>query len=258
MMIPVGLQLYSIKEAISHDFIGTLEKVKEAGYDCVEFAGYNNMKAEVLSAELDRIGLQPYSSHVSWQQLQNNLDEVAAYSETLGLKWVVCPGYPIQSRQDCLNLAELLNKAAEVLNEKGIQVGYHNHSHEFEKYDGHYALDLMLEHAAEGKVYAELDVCWAQYADVDPLTYLDSLGKKAGPMHCKDINSNYKDLKGEDINVEVGAGMLDFEALFQIAQKHGNLEKGLIVEQEAFTRDPFESIAMSCRYIRETLAKMNL
>jgi len=243
---------------MENDFIGSLRKVKDAGYDSVEFAGYGGYSASDLKRELDQIGLDPYSSHVGWQQLQDNLDEVVSYSKALGLKWVVCPGYPISSAEDCRNLALLLNRAAKALQPEGIQVAYHNHSHEFVQFDGKFALDIMLEHADPGMVFAELDLCWVQYANVDPVAYLDQLGNQAGPIHCKDINENYAELAGEDINVEVGNGMIDFAKIFEVARINQILERGLIVEQEAFTRDPFKSIKISCQNIRQTLADMGI
>ncbi|NLM79367.1 MAG: sugar phosphate isomerase/epimerase [Ruminococcaceae bacterium] len=253
MKTRVGLQLYSIRQAMQEDYFGSLEKVKEAGYDCVEFAGYGGHSAEKLRAELDRIGLEAYSSHVGANLLADELDEVVAFSRTLGLSWVICPGFPIHSAADCKTISDILVKAARALEPHGIRVGYHNHHRELVQFDGQYAFNLILQNDAGIQLVAEVDTCWVQYADVDPVAYIDSLGKLAGPLHFKDINADYKDLAGKDINVEVGNGMIDFPAIIEIARKHGTLERGLIVEQEAFTRDMFESIGISCANIRRML-----
>lgn len=257
MKIPIGLQLYSIREAMEKDFWGSLEKVKAAGYDCVEFAGYGGHEAPTLKERIEAIGLAPYSSHVGWQQLAEDLDGVIDFSRVLGLKWLVCPGHPMGTREDIHELADLLRRTAAAAKPHGIQVAYHNHSHEFVKIDDRYGMDWLLQETG-ADVHAELDVCWVQYANVDPEAYLDRLGTMAGPLHCKDINADYEKMEGHDINVEVGNGMLDFENLFKTARKHGNLGKGLIVEQEAFTRDPFESIGISCDHIVSTLARMGI
>ena len=255
MSTRIGLQLYSIRQAMEKDFFGSLAKVKAAGYDCVEFAGYGGYSAAELKRELQRIGLEPYSSHVGWQMLAEHLDEVVAYSIELGLSWVVCPGYPLNDADDVRNLAELLAKAAAALNPVGIKVGYHNHHKEFQQIDGRYMLDLIPENAAGITIYTELDTCWAQYADVDPVAYYRTLGAKAGPLHCKDINANYQGMAGRDINVEVGNGIVDYPALIAVARQNGTLDHGLIVEQEAFTRDMFESIRISCDNLKKMLAK---
>ena len=92
-----------------------------------------------------------------------------------------------------------------------------------------------------------------QYADVDPVAYIDSLGQLAGPLHFKDINANYKEISGHDINVEVGNGIIDFAAIIEVARRNEIISKGLIVEQEAFTRDMFESIEISSANIKKLL-----
>lgn len=255
METKIGLQLYSIRSELERDFFGSLEKVKAAGYDCVEFAGYGGYSAKKLKNELERIGLLPYSSHVGADLLENHLDDVVSFSRELGLSWVICPGYPIRCKEDCKKISDILVRAAQALEPWGIQVGYHNHHHEFIKFDGVYALNLILQNSAGVRIVAEVDTCWAQYADVDPVAYIDSLKDLAGPLHFKDINANYKELEGSDINVEVGNGIIDFSSIIAVARKNGILERGLIVEQEAFTRDPFESIKISYENIRHMLAE---
>ena len=250
----IGLQLYSIRTAMEEDFFGSLEKVKAVGYDCVEFAGYGGHSAATLKKELDRIGLEPYSSHVGANLLSENLDEVVAFSTELGLSWVICPGYPIHSAADCKAISDILVRAAQALEPHGIRVGYHNHHRELVKYDGQYAFNLILQNDAGIQLVAEVDTCWVQYADVDPVAYIDSLKDLAGPLHFKDINAEYKDMTDKDINVEVGNGIVDFPAIVAIARKNGILDRGLIVEQEAFTRDLFESIRISCDNIKRMLA----
>ena len=254
MDIKIGLQLYSIRSAMADDFFGSLEKVKAAGYNCVEFAGYGGYSAKEIKKQLDRIGLDAYSTHVGYEQFDQHLDELTAYSAELGLSWVICPGYPIHSAADCRAISAILVRAAKVMEPLGMKVGYHNHHRELVKYDGQYAFNLILENDAGINLAAEVDTCWVQYADVDPVAYIDSLGSKAGPLHFKDINVNYKEMAGHEINAEVGNGMIDFPAIVAVARRNGILDKGIIVEQEAFTRDMFESIKISCDNIRRMLA----
>ncbi len=254
METKIALQLYSIRTAMEKDFFGALTKVKQAGYDSVEFAGYGGYSAGELRARLAEIGLDPYSSHVGAQLLEEELDEVVAFSRELGLSWVVCPGHKTETLADCKKISSILVRAAQALQPYGIRVGYHNHSHEFVKFGDSYALDLIIANDAGVAITAEVDTCWAQYADVDPVAYIDSLGDLAGPLHFKDINAGYKDMAGQDINVEVGNGMIDFPAIIKVARRNGILERGLIVEQEAFTRDMFESIKISCDNIKKMLA----
>ena len=254
METKIALQLYSIRTALEKDFYGSLLKVKEAGYDSVEFAGYGGYSAREMRGMLDEIGLEPYSSHVAAQLLENELDEVVAYSRELGLSWVVCPGYKIESLADCHAISAILVRAAKALQPYGIRVGYHNHSHEFVKFNGVYALNLIIANDEGIPLIAQVDTCWAQYADVDPVAYIDSLQELAGPLHFKDINPDYKNLAGNELDVEVGNGMIDFPAIIEVARKNGILERGLVVEQEAFSRDMFDSIKISYDNIRKMLS----
>jgi sugar phosphate isomerase/epimerase len=254
MEIRVGLQLYSIRQAMERDFLGSLERVREAGYDCVEFAGYGGMAAAALRDALKQIGLEPYSSHVGFQQMDQHLDEVAAYSAELGLKWVICPSYHLAAPEDCRRLADMLIRADQVLRPYGIRTGYHNHAGDFEKINGHYALDLVLDYLGDAPVFLQIDTCWALYGGVDPVAYIQKLGAKSGPIHCKDINANYARLSGDQIDADVGSGIIDFAKIIDIARQNKTLEYGLIIEQEAFAGDPFASIGKSCRYLRHLLA----
>ena len=254
MDVKIGLQLYSIRSAMESDFFGSLEKVKAAGYSCVEFAGYGSHTAAAIRKEMDRIGLEAFSTHLGADQLVNHLDEVASFSKELGLSWVVCPGYQLKTAADCQAISDILVNAAKKLNPLGIRVAYHNHHRELAVLDGEIIFNRILKNTSGAKIHAEVDTCWVQYADVDPVAFIDGLGDLAGPLHFKDINENYKQLKGEEINVEVGNGIIDFPAIIKVARKNKILGNGLIVEQEAFTRDMFESIKISCDNIRSMLA----
>lgn len=251
MSVPVGLQLYSIRDFTAKDMIGTLERVKEAGYDAVEFAGYGGLSADSLKKELDRIGLVPLSSHVDISLLESDLQGVLEYSLKLGLKYVVCPGSDMSSLDAISKTAEILNRAAELFSRHGIKLGYHNHHHEFKLIDGKYALDIFLEKTREYDVFAEVDTYWVKYADVDPLSYIKSIGDRMGLYHFKDMLFDDKD-KG----VAVGEGDIDFPSIVEYMLKTGRGSQGIIVEQESFDDDPFDSIARSCRNIKKMLGEV--
>jgi sugar phosphate isomerase/epimerase len=254
MKTRVGLQLYSIRQEMQSDFLGSLERVRAAGYDCVEFAGYGGFAAARLKDELARIGLEPYSSHVGYDKMDQQLGQVAEFGAELGLSWLICPYYKLVEEEDCRRLATVLARAAHVLHPYGIRVAYHNHAGDFRKINGRYALDLLLDHTGDAPVFLEVDTCWAVYAGVDPLAYIEKLGSRSGPIHCKDINADYARLKPEQIDAEIGGGIIDFARIVEAARQSRTLQHGLIVEQEAFTMDPFESIAISCRHLRGLLA----
>jgi len=251
MKIPVALQMYSLRDFSSTDMIGCLEKVKEAGYDSVEFAGYGDFSASQLRKELDRIGLAPLASHVGFSKLETNLQAVLDYSLELGLKYIVCPGADLSSLDSINKTAEVLSRAAELFSKHGIRLGYHNHHHEFNKLNGQYILDILMEKTRNHGVFAEIDTYWVKYAGLDPLSYIRSLGDRVVLYHFKDMLFDDKDR-----GVAVGEGNIDFSSIVKHIYEAGYECGGIIVEQESFDDDPFDSIARSCRNIRKMLEEV--
>lgn len=248
----IGLQLYSIRELITKDNLWeALGKVRAAGYNAVEFAGYYDVPATEFKAKLEEIGLEPYSSHVPLEHMRDRLDEVVEYSKDIGLSWVICPMAHTETLEQIEDLAKVLIEAHKALEPHGIKVAYHNHAHEFQEIDGKYALDHLRDAVGDYPIYLEIDCCWAQYAGVKPADYLDTLGKSMGPVHFKDLNEDYEDIEPHEINAIVGQGIVDFEAVFETMEKHDTLQNGVIVEQEGFVGDPWEELASAVQWIVE-------
>lgn len=238
----IALQLYSLRDYVGEDPIGMLKKVKEAGFNAVEFAGYYGFEAKELKIILEDIGLEPLSSHVGFDLLENQLDEVVAFSRELGLSYVICPAAQLKTVEDAAKVAAVLNRAHEALKPHGIYVGYHNHDFEFVEVEGAYLMDHLIKGYAHDDMIVEIDTCWARYADVDPATYIDGLGVQAGPTHLKELGENYKSGNKEDLDVQIGLGIVDFKSVLAVLKKNGSLEKGVVVEQEGFTGDPYEDL----------------
>ena len=108
----------------------------------------------------------------------------------------------------------------------------------------------MRKAVQDQPIYFEVDCCWARYAGVNPAEYLDELGQSMGPIHFKDLNENYEDLKPQEIDAVVGQGIVDFDAVLKTMQKNDTLKYGAIVEQEAFATDPWEELTFAANWIR--------
>ncbi len=246
-MTKIGLQLYSIREQLEQDFFGGLEKVKQAGYDCVEFAGFYGHSAGELKAALADIGLEPYSVHA---RVDQNPQELARFAAELGLRYVIVPYAPTETLAACLAVNAQLKAAAPVFAAEGITIGYHNHWQEFERIDGRYALEIVMD-GVDG-IY-EIDTAWVQKAGVDPLAYIRGLGAKAGPIHTKDINADYATRDPHDVNACIGEGVVNFAGIIAALREAGTLDRGLIVEQEAFTTPVFDALAKNVAALRNLL-----
>ncbi|MCL2088335.1 MAG: sugar phosphate isomerase/epimerase [Oscillospiraceae bacterium] len=235
----IGIQLYSVRQAMEKDFYGTLERVKQAGYDGVEFAGYYGQTAEDVKAALDKLGLVACSTHTNVGDPQKAAD----FEKKLGNKNIVCPGLPSGDAEKLGNAIATLRNAAEVLEPQGLRVGYHNHSHEFEKIDGEYIFDAILREIPS--LLCEIDVGWAHVAGVDPAGFMRKHSGRVEIIHLKDIGENGR-------STEIGSGNVDMPGVVEAAKECGT--EWLIVEQEDFEGPPmFESIKISCDAVKKMI-----
>ena len=240
----IGLQLYSIRSEMEKDFFGSLEKVKQAGYDAVEFAGFYGHSAKELKSALANIGLAPHSAHT---RLDEDPAEKAKFAAELGIRYMIAPAAPCDTLEACLASNAMLKAAVPIFAAEGVTVGFHNHWAEFKTFDGRYALDIIMD-GVDG-IY-QIDTGWVVKAGVDVLAYMRSLGDRVGPIHAKDINADYATRDPEDVDACIGEGIVDMKAIVEQLRAVGTLSRGLIVEQEAFTVPMFEALAHNARALR--------
>lgn len=244
-MIPIALQLYTLRDYAQKDFVGTLKNVSKIGYQGVEFAGYGNMKAGELKSLLDDLNLKPAGSHVGIDMLTENLDDVIDYNLKIENHFIVCPWQKYSGKDDFISFARVLNEIGKKCKENGLGLCYHNHAHEFERFNGICGFDLLVENTDPNLVYFEIDVYWLKYAGADPISYIRKLGKRMPLIHIKDMEKVGRDF------AEVGTGIMDIQGI--VSESKANVQ-WLIVEQDKCRRDPYESVKISL----ENLKKMNL
>ena len=239
----VALQLYSIREKIRENFFDALEQVKKAGYDGVEFAGYGDIPANEMKAKLDQLGLETAGSHVSYDRLKEDLEGEVAYAKQIGACSVVCPWDGGETKEEWISFAKEMNAIGERFRQEGILFGYHNHAQEFKKFDGQYIMDLLLEQCDPNYVTAEFDTHWVYKGGENVLEYIGQYKDRCVLLHAKEV------AKDGESDTEVGDGLIPFAKLTKTLT---NL-KWVIVEQEGFAIDPWESIAKSCKYLNSIL-----
>lgn len=247
--LPIALQLFTLRNETKEDFLGTLKKVKELGYDGVEFAGFGGYEASELKAFLEELDLKPFSSHIGIELLEDNADEIIAYHKELGVETMVIP-YLVPERRtskdDYIKLAESLNHYGKKVKEAGMTLCYHNHDFEYEKYDGEYGLDIIFSQTDAELVQVELDTYWAEYAGVSAVDYAAKYKGRLPLAHIKDMANT-----SDRTFAEVGEGTLDIKGIVAAVQEAG--AKRLIVEQDVCQRPPLESVEISIRNLKEIL-----
>src|SRR5947209_1531940 len=131
----IGLQLYTVRDAMKTDFEGTIAKVAATGYKEVEFAGYFDHSPKDVRAILDKNGLAAPSAHVSYDLVEKKWLETLDAAKIVGHSYIICPWIDEKQRAETggwKRAAELFNKAGEASKKAGIQFGYHNHSFELD------------------------------------------------------------------------------------------------------------------------------
>ncbi|ADU30526.1 sugar phosphate isomerase/epimerase family protein [Evansella cellulosilytica] len=247
--IPVALQMFTLREEAQKDFAGTLKRVAELGFDGVEFAGFGDLTAQEVKSLLDELGLKAASSHVSLEELQNNLDKVIEDQKIIGSKYVVCPFLLPDERTEehYKALISFLDKAGEVCRREGITLCYHNHAFELERLsDGRTALESIFDDTNPDNVSTEFDIYWLTKAGETPLDWIKKYEGRTPLVHIKDMTTD-----GEQFFAELGTGGVDLDTVLD-----NGVEAGVqwwIVEQDQTRKTPFESIEISMNYLKNKL-----
>ena len=268
--LPVALQLYTVRDNVAEDFVGTLVKVKEMGYDGVEFAGLYDHSPAQIKHWCDSVGLVPLSAHVPFDEMVQDIDKVIADYKAIGCEYIVVPYVSEECHPDGENFYKMIEDIktwGKKAHEAGLTLLYHNHDFEFKKLDnGQCGLDYMYENLPAEYLQTELDQCWVKYAGYDPVEYLQKYSGRSPVVHLKDF---YKEgeqegdpyaLIGIDDGEEkkntafefrpVGYGVQDIPAIIEAAKAAGS--KWLVVEQDqpSMGKTPLECAETSMEYLK--------
>ncbi len=190
MMLPIALQLYSVRDDIARDFPGTLRQVKALGFDGVELAGLFGFSPEQIRAWMDEAGLEAISAHVPFQDLLANPQKIMADYRTIGCSYIVIPYLTPEYRPGAELFPEVIRGARMIglaAKAAGLTLLYHNHDFEFARIDGEYALDILYREVPADLLQTELDTCWVRVAGENPAAYLRQYSGRAPVVHLKDF-----------------------------------------------------------------------
>ncbi|PYT61270.1 MAG: sugar phosphate isomerase/epimerase [Acidobacteria bacterium] len=261
----IGLQLYTVRDAMKTDFEGTIAKVAATGYKEVEFAGYFDHSPEDVRAVLDKNSLAAPSAHVTYEMVEKKWPETIEAAKIVGHSFLICPWVDESQRKapdGWKRAADLFNRAGEASQKAGIQFGYHNHSFEFDPADSlgdKLPYDFLLAELDPKLVTMELDLCWINVAGKDPLAYFDKYPGRFPLVHVKDfvrdptVSSSFSGATGPSVMfkgrlADVGQGSIDWKRIFAHSGKAGI--KHYFVENDE-PKSAFDDIKISYTYLRD-------
>ncbi len=243
--IPIGLQLYSVREDCVRDLPATLAAVAKMGYQGVEFYSFYNYAARDLRAMLDDLGLACCGTHIGLVNLLGDaMPRSIEYNQALGNKYLVVPSLPEERRSSLAAwraTGAVFAALAASLKPHGMLTGYHNHSVEFQKVDGESPFDAFFT-AAGPDVIMQLDLGNALHGGGDPIACLRKFPGSSVTIHLKEYGGGKKAILGE--------GQVDWNLVFALCEEQKKTE-WYIVEQETYPYPPLESVRRCIDNLRE-------
>ena len=257
----IGLQLYTIRDAMDVDVSGSLKKVSDAGYKYLELAGYAdgkfyNMNPADFKKLVNDLGMEILSSHTQVEAQGITLDNAKKMAEDharLGVEYCVQPWVVPEARTTIASYQKMVadwNQVGEIMKDHGIMFGYHNHNFEFDNVEGKIPFfDIFMTELDKNLVTMELDIFWTKKAGQNPVEIIKRYPGWFQLFHMKDMYTNeppYFTTNGVRDFAPVGEGVIDFKEVLEVKDIAGM--KYLIVEQDlSRDRDPFGDINKSVK-----------
>lgn len=232
--IPVGVQLYSVREAAAKDLPGVLEAIAKMGYKGVEFAGYYGWekKPNDLRKILDQNGLKCCGTHTAFETITGDaLKATAELHATLENAYLIVPYLPIKDVRGWSDMAERFNEIAARAKTMGMRVGYHAHAGDFKKIDGLTPWEIFFDHTS-ADVIMQLDTGNCMTGGGDPVAVLKKYPGRSTTVHLKE--------HGGPEGAVIGEGIVQWPGVFEVCETTGGTA-WYIVEHETGA-DPMKSI----------------
>lgn len=246
MTSAIALQLYTVREALSKDFVGTMQKIADMGYAAVETAFFESVSLKEAAQVFKDLNLEVVAMHCDIPT-GDNVEELLRQADLFACSRLVWHGWPQDADYSSLGgikrLAQLYNKANDIAQASGCTFGIHNHWWEFEQVEGVYPYQLLDEEMDE-RIFWELDTYWVKVAGLDPAKVLVELRERASLLHLKDgpgVNNVAK--------LAAGKGVMDFPAIMKLART----PDWVIVELDDCETDMLEAVKESYDYLRTIL-----
>jgi len=239
-MRPIGIQLYTLRKPFAADPLGTLSRIRETGYDSVEFAAPLDMDFASMAERMQAVGLDCPSLHVGLADITGQPGHVLDVARTLGARFIVLP-YVDPNDADWKGVVVQAQAFARQARDEGFRFCYHHHHFEFDTARGFRPFDVLVGGSGPDLLFFELDVFWLKTAGQDPL---DMIGRLAGRVKLLHL----KDFAADTAMTDVGSGTLDFPAILAAGDAAG--VEHMFVEHDFPPRPYWPSVEASLAHLR--------
>lgn len=253
-MIKLGAQYFTIRDYCQtiEDFDTSCKKVSEIGYKYIQLSGIGGFSADEIKPIIDKYGLEVVCTHRAPQNYLEKLEEEIKFHKTLGCKVCGIGALPSfgedKTRKETVEeFVEKFKPVVQRLKEEGLVFAYHNHAFEFEKIDGKYVFDTIVEKMASDNFKFILDVYWLSFAGINAAKFITKNKDDIACVHFKDLRVFGNTAKF----AEVGEGNLDWDEIISVCEDAG--VEFALVEQDDFwyNNDPFKSLAISYDFLKK-------
>jgi sugar phosphate isomerase/epimerase len=245
----IAAQLYTLREQTKtpEDIAKTLKRVRKMGYEAVQASALGKIEPAELAKILSGEGLTCCATHVSPERLRDEPAAVLEEHRLWNCHYTAIGGFfpKNPTAADWHQFARGFNETAKKYAGSDLAIGYHNHSHELSKFEGKTALAILLAEL-DKSVWFEIDTYWITHGGGDPVAWIDKVAGRIPCLHLKDMGI---DSNRSQFMMEVGEGNLNWPAILKAAKAAG--VKWYIVEQDICYRDPFDSLEISLKNLRE-------
>jgi len=268
----IGVQMMMLRDKVKElGIYETMRKLNELGYHCIEVSQIPMTEENVF--ELKRAcndfhitiaalsaAVEPIFPGMDGETLTSDFDKIVGDCKTLDCNFLRIGMLPLPlmgNKEKIMQFIERAENFAVQLAKHGIELYYHNHHVEFEKYDGEYLLDIMRNNTS--KLGFELDVHWIHRGGANPVDFVKKYSNRVSLLHLKDYRIGCMDLEGLDPKdmgkfmqrftdvvefAEVGEGSLDMKSIIDAGLESGS-QYFLVEQDNQYGRDPFDCLRTS-------------
>ena len=240
----IGAQFFTLRDFCkdTDSFAESLKKVADIGYKTVQISGTCEYDPKWLQQQLKKNGLKCVLTHTPADKLQNDPAKVATDHDVFGCKYVGLGWFGFDEEKNIADFIRIYKPVFEALNQNGKYFMYHNHDHEFKKFNGKPVLELLAENISPEMMGFTLDTFWIQAGGGDPAQWLERLSGRVPCIHLKDFSYGRK-------MAPIGEGNINFDRVFEKAELAGT--KYMLVEQDDCNgEDPFDCLKRSYEFLK--------